>query len=92
MTQIVGPRRVALDPANRLLYSRDMMTGATLEMKAGIAPHLPDLICWPKNSSEIAKILHLAGKRRIPVVPYGAGSGVSGGTIPVRGGIILDLK
>ncbi len=89
---IVGAQYVATDAANRLLYSRDMMTGSVLEMKAGLKPYLPDLICYPKNREEIAAILKMANRTRVPVVPYGVGSGVSGGTIPLHGGIMLDLK
>jgi len=89
---LLGPDRVATDPANRLLYARDMMSGGLLQMKAGLEPRLPDLICWPETSQEVSKILKIANRHRVPLVPYGAGSGVSGGTNPLHGGIMLDLK
>ncbi len=89
---LLGPGRVATDPSNRLLYSRDMMSGGLLQEKAGVDPHLPDMICWPETTREVSKILKIANRRRIPVVPFGAGSGVSGGTVPLGGGIMLDLK
>ncbi|QQR81369.1 MAG: FAD-binding oxidoreductase [Deltaproteobacteria bacterium] len=76
----------------RLLYARDMMSGNLLDIKAGVTPSLPDLICWPETTEEVSKIIKLAFQERIPVTPYGAGSGVSGGTIPLQAGIILDLK
>src|SRR5579885_2965423 len=89
---LLGPNRVAKDPSSRSSYARDSMSGGLLEMKAGVDPHLPDLICWPSSVDEVARVLKIAGRYRVPVVPYGAGSGVSGGTNPVRGGIMLDLK
>lgn len=92
LESILGKDRVAFDPANRLLYSMDMMSGLKLERKAGAPPHLPDLICWPESTGEVSKILKIAHRHKVPVVPFGGGSGVSGGTVPLFGGIMLDLK
>ncbi|MBI2500815.1 MAG: FAD-binding oxidoreductase [Deltaproteobacteria bacterium] len=92
LENLLGPSRVAVDPVNRALYCRDMMSGSTLEMKAGLHPHLPDLICWPETTEEVSKIVRTANHHKIPVIPFGGGSGVSGGTLPLRGGIMIDLK
>lgn len=91
LEKILGDR-VAADPVNRALYCRDMMTGTTLELKAGHPPLLPDLVCWPETTEEISEILKFASHHLVPVIPFGGGSGVSGGTLPLTGGIILDLK
>jgi alkyldihydroxyacetonephosphate synthase len=88
----VGAGKVAADPGNRLLYARDLMSGGLLEQKAEKAPHLPHAVCWPESAADIRRVLEVARKHRVPVVPFGAGSGVSGGTVPLRGGIMLDLK
>lgn len=88
----LGKQNVAIDPANRLLYARDMMSGGLLAEKARHDPALPHAISHPRSVGHIRKILAVARKHRLPVIPYGAGSGVSGGTTPVRGGIMLDLK
>lgn len=88
----LGKERVAVDPANRLLYSRDMMSGGLLAEKARHAPNLPHAVCHPRTINDLRKVLAIARRYRIPVIPYGAGSGVSGGTTPVKGGIMLDLK
>ncbi|MBI3541523.1 MAG: FAD-binding oxidoreductase [Deltaproteobacteria bacterium] len=89
---ILGKSRLASDLNNQLLYSRDMMSGGLLEMKAGHEPHRPDVVGWPETVEEVSQILQFASSHKIPVVPFGAGSGVSGGTVPIRGGIMLDLK
>ena len=68
------------------------MTGCVLDQKAGQTPHRPDVVVRPKNVSETVEIIKLASREKIPVVPYGAGSGVAGGTVPLRGGILLDLS
>ena len=52
---------------------------------------LPDLVVFPKAVSEISEILILANKYRFPVVPRGMGTGFSGGSIPVRGGVVLVM-
>jgi glycolate oxidase len=52
---------------------------------------LPDLVVFPKAVSEISEILRLANGHRFPVVPRGMGTGFSGGSIPVRGGVVLVM-
>ncbi len=54
--------------------------------------HLPDAVIKPSNPQEISKILKIANRERIPVTPRGAGSGLSGGCIPIYGGIVLSLE
>ena len=47
---------------------------------------------WPEHVREIVAVVKLAREQRIPIVPYGGGSGVCGGAVPVRGGITIDTK
>ncbi|MBT8347327.1 MAG: FAD-binding protein [Desulfofustis sp.] len=54
-------------------------------------PHLPGLIVFPRNAEQISKIMKLASTHRIPVVPRGAGTGMTGGIVPVAGGIVMAL-
>jgi alkyldihydroxyacetonephosphate synthase len=54
--------------------------------------YFPDFIVHPAEEVQMQKLLKLANSLKIPVIPYGGGSGVCGGTTPVKGGIILDLK
>ncbi|MFW9906771.1 MAG: FAD-binding oxidoreductase [Candidatus Thorarchaeota archaeon] len=51
----------------------------------------PEIIVRPHSSGEVSKIVKIASKERIPIVPRGAGTNVSGGVLPVKGGIIIDL-
>jgi glycolate dehydrogenase FAD-linked subunit len=53
--------------------------------------HMPDAVAFPKNCQQISRILQLATKNGFPVVPRGAGTGMSGGAIPVRGGVVLAM-
>ena len=56
------------------------------------APHLPDAVVFPRSREEVFEILRFADEHGVPVVPFGQGSSLEGHTIPVRGGISLDLN
>ena len=57
-----------------------------------VKPHAPQVIVKPADAHSVAKLLEFASKKRIPVTPRGAGTGVSGGCIPIYGGILLSLE
>ena len=54
-------------------------------------PVLPDAVVFPETAAEVAAVLRYASERRIPVVPFGAGTSLEGHVIPLEGGISLDL-
>ena len=56
-----------------------------------LAPHAPDAVVFPESREEVVEILRFADGRGVPVVPFGEGSSLEGHTIPLRGGISLDL-
>ena len=53
--------------------------------------HMPDAVVFPENSEQISRILRLATENGFPVVPRGAGTGMSGGAVPVHGGVVLAM-
>jgi glycolate oxidase len=55
-------------------------------------PHLPELVVKPRDTMEVTKVLALANEALIPITPRGGGTGLSGGAIPVHGGIVLSLE
>jgi D-lactate dehydrogenase (cytochrome) len=55
-------------------------------------PHRPDVVVAARDTAEVARVLAYANANRIPVVPFGAGTSLEGHTIPVRGGIVLELS
>jgi alkyldihydroxyacetonephosphate synthase len=90
---IFGPRRVSLRATDLETYSRDMWPRLLLAIRAGTPlPHRPHAVVWPEHVREIVAVVKLAREWRLPIVPYGGGSGVCGGTVPVRGGITVDTK
>lgn len=70
------------DQSKLTKYSRDQVANP----KYG---HPPDIVAFPKTAEQISKILHLANREMIPVTPRGGGSGLSGGAVPLYGGISL---
>ena len=53
---------------------------------------LPDAVAFPVDAEEVRRIVLLANRYRFPVVPRGAGSGFSGGSLPVHGGVVLSTE
>ena len=51
--------------------------------------HMPEALVRPRTAEEIAAVLKLANRESIPVTPRGAGSGLSGGAVPLHGGVVL---
>ena len=86
------PGRVSVADEDRLSYARDMWPKAILWIRQGKIPPPPDVVVWPDGEEEVQKVVQLARRHKLPVIPFGAGSGVCGGVTAVRGGISLDLK
>lgn len=55
-------------------------------------PHPPDAVVFPNKREEIVEIIRFANEWDVPVIPYGEGSSLEGHTIPLHGGISLDLS
>ena len=53
---------------------------------------MPDAVAFPGKSEEISRILRLATEAEFPVIPRGAGSGMSGGALPVQGGLVIAMN
>jgi glycolate oxidase len=81
LRDIVGKDHVTTELADRICYSYD----ATQQ------EHLPAVVVFPRDAGEISRIMKLANAEKLPVYPRGAGSGFTGGSLPVKGGIALVL-
>ena len=53
---------------------------------------MPEVVVKPRTAGEIAEIVKLANERKFPITPRGAGSGLSGGAVPLYGGLVLSLE
>lgn len=74
--------RILTDKADLYSYSFDASFGV----------HLPDIVVQPKETIEVSEIVKLANEHKIPVYPRGQGTSLSGGPLPVNGGIVMDFS
>ncbi len=81
LENIVGEGNILTDEIDLLLYSYD----------ASFPESKPDAVVFPRTTEEVSRIMSLASAEQIPVIPRGAGTGLSGGAVPAKGGIILSL-
>lgn len=80
---IVGQRNVLLDAEALEPYTHDEVVGLFAD---------PEVAVRVTSAEQVAEIFKLAQRERIPVTPRGAGYGLSGGAVPVHGGIVLSLE
>ena len=92
LSRLLRPDQVSASLPDRLSYGRDSCSKSTLWIRENQVKYPPEAIVWPESAREVAKIAAFANERGIPIVPFGGGSGVCGGTWALRGGICLDLK
>jgi alkyldihydroxyacetonephosphate synthase len=90
---IFGARRVSLRAVDLETYSRDMWPRSLLGYREGrSSPTRPYAVVWPEHVREVVAVVKLAREQKLPIVPYGGGSGVCGGAVPLFGGITIDTK
>ena len=92
LADVVGAENITCRKAERITYGIEHFWGTNMWLDRGLEPPLPDWIVTPQSTEEVSKTMKVADRHRIPVVPYGAGSGAQGGTVPLYGGISMDLK
>jgi len=92
LEEIVGEDHISTKESDKLVYSTDWSWMPQMWLDRGQSLPLPDYILHPGSAEEIAEIMLVANKYRIPVVPWGGGSGTQGGALPLFGGILLDTK
>jgi len=73
-------------------YTERLIDMVSYSYDASEHSHRPSCGVWPGTAEQISEILKLANRVRIPVIPRGAGTGLSGMAVPAKGGIVLDLN
>ena len=79
LRKIVGAEAVLDQPEDLMLYEYD----------AGLSTGTPQWVVFPETTEQVSQIVRLASRMNVPLVPRGAGTGLSGGSIPRAGGIVL---
>ena len=81
-TEGLPPRDYALDAETRLTYAYD----------ATRREAMPDLVVFPRTLKAVQHVMRIAHETRTPVYPRGGGTGLSGGSVPLLGGVVLSLE
>ena len=87
MVKIVGTERVISTQLDLMYYSFDASFYTKQDTKL-----VPDVVVLPTSTEEVSKIMKFAYENSIPVTPRGAATGETGGCVPTKGGIVLDLS
>jgi glycolate oxidase len=82
LERIVGSDNVRTSDDARDTYGADAL-------KRG---HPADAVVLPDGAEEVAAIVRVCAEARVPIVPRGAGTGYTGGAVPVRGGVVISLE
>jgi glycolate oxidase len=80
LTEIVGTENLFTDPEDLESYAYDATS---------LWVHAPDVVVFPLTTEHISEIMKLANETKTPVTPRGGGTNVSGGSVPIQGGIVL---
>src|SRR5919202_1211193 len=81
LTDLLGEDSVLYRPEDVIVYEYDY----------GLDRAVPQAVAFPRSTSEVVAVVRLARELDLPVVPRGAGTGISGGAVPVEGGIVIAL-
>jgi len=85
LEEIAGPENIISDEEKIIDYGHD-------ESSFRDIAHPPEVVVRPGRTEEVAAVLELASRERIPVTPRGGATGLCGGCVPVYGGIVLSLE
>ncbi|MDR1136752.1 MAG: FAD-binding oxidoreductase [Synergistaceae bacterium] len=78
------------DAEDRLAYSRGCYPREYKWMLKGEYPYMTGGVLLPGDADDVSRIMRLARKHGVGVIPYGGGSGIVGGTIPYNGEVVAD--
>ena len=73
-------------------YTDNLIDLVSFSYDASEHTHRPSCAVWADTAEHVSGIMKLANRERIPVIPRGAGTGLSGMAVPSQGGIVLDLS
>src|SRR5918995_6260226 len=83
---------VSTAPERLDAYVADTYWPALYAAAAGSPIARPDVVVRPRTEEEVAEVVRIADEHRVPVVPWGGGSGTQGGALAIHGGIVIDLR
>ena len=90
LVNILGPDRVSRSHFETFLYSHDF--AAIPKIAAVQFKFEPDFVVLPRTTEEVVRLVRFEGENLLPLVPRGGGTGLYGGSVPNRGGILVDFR
>ena len=81
LQQALGAQNVLSEPEDLIAYEYD----ATIERA------LPDVVVLPGDTRGVAEAVRIANEHGVPIVPRGSGTGLSGGAVPILGGVLIVM-
>ncbi|HEX2908941.1 MAG TPA: FAD-binding protein, partial [Phototrophicaceae bacterium] len=83
LQMLVGVENTSTTQADLDLHAKD---------ESRHTAHPAEVVVWPTSAQQVADVLRLANAGRIPVTPWGVGTGLEGNSIPVCGGILISFE
>src|SRR5262245_3650808 len=82
LAAIVGKENIVHGPDELLVYECDAYT---------LEKNLPNVVVLPRSTDEIARVVKLCAREKLPLIPRGAGTSLSGSVLAVTGGVMIAL-
>ncbi|MFQ5852510.1 MAG: FAD-binding oxidoreductase [Candidatus Binatia bacterium] len=92
LTRLLGPECVATDPSQLEEHSWDALSESRIHPLRRPASTFPLCVVFPATTAGVREVVLLANEEKVPIIPYGAGSGLMGGAISLQPGIVVDLR
>jgi alkyldihydroxyacetonephosphate synthase len=92
LAQIVGADNVLTSHYDLDRYSGDALTPSRAFGTEESFNRLADAVVLPASTQQVSEVVKLAAAARTPIVPYGSGTGVMGGALPIMGGLVVCLQ
>src|SRR3954452_25184860 len=92
LAAVLGADAVHTEDAQLDGYTADTYWPAIAARAAGTPLGRPDVVVVPRSEEDVAAVLRIASAHEVPVVAWGGGSGTQGGSVPVHGGLVVDLR
>ena len=85
LVSVLSEAQVCLSEAPKRAYARDLWPQMQLDRLCGDELVQPQYVVYPNDVASVARVVDVCRTQRVPIVPFGAGSGVCGGTVPGSG-------
>jgi alkyldihydroxyacetonephosphate synthase len=92
LSRIFGPDRLLTDPARLEEVVWDALGPGRLHPNRRPEPARPLCVVLPSSPEEVREVVRASNEEAVPIIPYGGGSGLMGGALSIRPGIVMDLR